>query len=198
MRFLSRPRRVMTLVAIAALVAACGQGGSGPQGMTPGDAASNPASAAPTTDFPIGRAVTDPTRLCDLLGPGDFEIAGVAGAGIPEVTSDGPGSAYCVYAGDSGATGGIELDAFVDEDPEALYETIRAEGAEALAALTVPGAEQAEGWEGVAGDPARFARILVRSGKLVFAIAAPGGDGMDAKLAALAALVVSRGSALAR
>ena len=186
------------LLAIAALAAAaCSQTPTQSAGPTAGDASPGAASVEPTTDFPVGGAVTDATRLCDLLGPGDFELAGVAGAGIPEVATDGPGSAYCVYAGESGATGGIELDAFVDEDPQAVYDTIRGESSEALAAMTVPGADQAEGWEGVEGDAGRFARIVVRSGNLVFAISAPGGEGMDARLAALATLVVARGSALA-
>jgi hypothetical protein len=197
MSLLPRSIPFATLVAVIMLVAACGQGQPGSPGTGPQDGSSGAASVAPTTDFPVGRAVTDDTRLCDLLGPGDFELAGVPGAGIPEVATDGPGSAHCVYAGESGATGGIELDAFVDEDPEAVYETIRAESPEALAALSVPGAQRAEGWEGVAGDVAGFARILVRSGNLVFAISAPGGRGMDAKLADLAALVVARGSTLA-
>lgn len=197
MSLLPRSIPFAALVAVILLVAACGQGQPGSPGTGPEDRPSGAASVAPTTDFPVGRAVTDDTRLCDLLGPGDFELAGVPGAGIPEVAMDGPGSAHCVYAGESGATGGIELDAFVDEDPEAVYETIRAESPEALAALSVPGAQRAEGWEGVAGDVAGFARILVRSGNLVFAISAPGGRGMDAKLADLAALVVARGSTLA-
>ena len=190
------PRPIPIVMLLVVVLAACSAGPT-PSVAPTSDAASASPAAAPTTDQPVGGAVTDDTRLCDLLGPGDFEVAGVAGAGLPEMTTDGPGSAYCVYAGESGGTGGIELDAFIDDDPQAVYDTIRNEGSEALRAITVAGAEQAEGWEGVEGDVASFARILVRSGDLVFAISAPGGEGMDARLAALAALVVARGSALA-
>lgn len=185
------------LILLVAWCAACTGGGAAVRSPSSGALAGEEPSAAATTNLPVGRAVSDDTRMCDLLGPGDFEVAGIPGAGLPEATTDGPGTAYCVYAGESGAAGGIELDAFVDEDPARLYDVIRNEGSVALESHEIPGADRAEGWEGVAGEPASFARMLVRTGNLVFAMSAPGGPGMDERLAELAALVVTRGSALA-
>lgn len=140
--------------------------------------------------------MTDPSKLCDLLGAGDFDPAGITGAGAVSVNSDGPGSAYCVFAGTSAATGGIELDAFIDDDPASVYATIAAEGASDLSPIDIEGADVAGGWDGTDGTADEFGRIVVRAGKLVFTIGAPGGDGVAAQLASLADLVVQRGSAL--
>ena len=50
--------------------------------------------------------------MCALT-PADFQAAGVAGAGKPTANvQDAGAGAYCVYAGKSSATGGIELDVF--------------------------------------------------------------------------------------
>ena len=140
--------------------------------------------------------MTDPARLCDLLGPGDFDAVGIEGAGVATVNTDGPGSAYCVFAGTSAGTGGIEFDAFIDDDPESVYATIAAEGAPELSGIDVEGADVAEGWDGTDGTADQFGRIIVRAGKLVFTIGVPGGDGVAAQLASLADLVVGRAAAL--
>jgi hypothetical protein len=140
--------------------------------------------------------VIDDTRLCELLGPGDFDAAGINGAGAPTVNSDGPGSAYCVYAGTSAATGGIEFDALIDDDPATIYEAIASEGDAELSAIDVVGADVAEGWDGTSGQFEKFGRIIVRAGKLVFTIGVPGGDGTAAQLATLADLVVERAAGL--
>ena len=139
--------------------------------------------------------MTDLTKLCDLLGPGDFAAAGIPGAGTPTVNSDGPGSAYCVYAGQSGATGGLELDVFVDaEGAEDTFDTIIGESGSTMDAISIPGAGVDEA---VATDGGDYAAIAVRRGALVFTISGPAGAGMSAKLAALAATVLARGAGLA-
>jgi hypothetical protein len=174
------PRLALAGTALA-LLAACG-GGAVP--TLPGGIV-----------IPSGAPVTDLTKLCDLLGPADFTAAGIPGAGTPTVSSDGPGSAYCVYAGTSGATGGIELDVFVGDDAEETYQTVLDESP-ATDPLTIPGVDAAEVADGTAGQADGFATIIVRKGNLVFAMSAPGGPGVSAKLAALAAVVVARGSGL--
>lgn len=184
-----RRRRIAGLaIAAAVMFAAC----------APGTSTENPPGGAPTDTpaQPTGGTVTDDTRLCDLLGPGDFDAAGITGAGTQTVNSDGPGSAYCVYAGTSAATGGIEFDVFIDDDPASVYTTIVGEDAAELTAIDVEGADVAEGWDGTSGQADSFGRIIVRAGKLVFTIAAPGGDGVAAQLATLADLVVERGAGL--
>jgi hypothetical protein len=182
------------VVAVAAISIAC-SAGAGASATVPSAGNATPTASSKQA---IGATVTDPGRLCDLLGPGDFDAVGISGASAPEINSEAPGSAYCTYAGASGARGGIELDAFVDEDPVGVFRTIVGEGATHLIALEVAGADEARGMDGTAGKPDDPGQLIVRSGRLVFTIAAPGDDGVSAQLASLAALVVSRGSSLAR
>src|SRR5262249_60174538 len=50
--------------------------------------------------------------MCALT-PADFQSVGITTASKPTANvQDGGGSVYCVYAGKSSATGGIELDVF--------------------------------------------------------------------------------------
>jgi hypothetical protein len=163
------------------LVAACGGGGSGP---------------TPAGGLPTGKPVTDLTKLCDLVGPGDWSAVGIAGAGAPTTNSDGPGSAYCVYAGQSAGTGGIEFDVFVDEDSAGTFQTAKDELGTALATLPIPGADEAAATDGESGKADRPAGLVVRKGNLVVVLGAPGGTGVSAKLAALAVLVVARAAGL--
>lgn len=145
---------------------------------------------------PTGGPVTDLTKLCDLLGPGDFAAVGINGAGVAKVSDDGPGTAYCVYSGTSGATGGIEFDVFVDADPEGVFDTILDEISSDTTSVPIPGVDESVGSDGQAGKADAPATVVVRKGPLVFTIAAPGGTGNSLKLAALAALVVARGAGL--
>lgn len=170
---------VLTAVALLAL-AGCSSGPTGSGGL----------GALPT-----GVPVTDLTKLCDLLGPGDFAGAGFPGGGAATVNSDGPGSAYCVYVGQSAGTGGLELDVFVGEDAQETYDTILAEGAE-VGPIAVPGVDAVVGGDGLEGRTDRPASIVVRKGNLVFTIAAPGGPGVAMRLAALAGVVLARAAGL--
>jgi hypothetical protein len=191
--FVRTARAIAGAVLLLPLLAACG-GGPSPTG--PAGGTQPPAGGGGATGGPV----TDASRLCDLLGPGDFAAAGIAGAGAPTVNSDGPGSAYCVFAGTSTATGGIEFDAFVEAnatDAAATFETIVTESGVDLQEIAVPGADEALGYDGVAGEAEDFAAVVVRKGNLVFTVGAPGGEGMATKLAALATLVLARGAALA-
>jgi predicted enzyme related to lactoylglutathione lyase len=153
-------------------------------------------TAAPTrapssaTGGPVARG----GNLCSLLGPGDFTAAGVAGASAPTVNSDENGGRYCVYAGTSGATGGIEFDAFTG-DPVGTYQTIAGETGTLteLAAADLPGADQAGVNLSGAGG---MAAIVVRKGQLIFDMSFPRGPQARAELIALSALVMERAAAL--
>ena len=153
-------------------------------------------TAAPTrapssaTGGPVARG----GNLCSLLGPGDFAAAGVAGASAPTVNSDENGGRYCVYAGTSGATGGIEFDAFTG-DPVGTYQTIAGETGTLteLAAADLPGADQAGVNLNGAGG---MAAIVVRKGQLIFDMSFPAGPQARAELIALSALVMERAAAL--
>lgn len=139
--------------------------------------------------------MTDVTKLCDLLGPGDFEAVGISGTGAPTVNSDGPGSAYCTYTGASAAQGGVEFDVFVDDAPEDTYNTILAEIG-SVAPAELPGVDDSASGDGIAGQADQPASVVVRKGKLVFTIAAPGGPNNSVSLEQLAALVLARGAGL--
>lgn len=153
------------------------------------------ATAAPTTaptDAPAaseaggGSGGVD----CGLLSAADFTAAGIQGAGAPSDNPDGT-SHYCVYAGSSGATGGIELDVFLDAsvgDAQATYETARDES----------GAMNGQPPAGATFDEASYAvadgaALLVgRQGLLTFALSAPATPASEAALVALGTLVVQR------
>jgi hypothetical protein len=133
--------------------------------------------------------------LCGLLSPSDFQAAGVTGAKAP--TRNGTGNdAYCVYAGKSSATGGIELDVFIapdEKEAKATYAEVR--GAPGKAAA-LAGADQAEVSQ-LRGPPA-YTAISVRKGRLVFGLGVPATAKSQEAVLALARLVLQRGEALAR
>jgi hypothetical protein len=135
--------------------------------------------------------------LCALTAA-DFTAAGVAGAGKPtaNVQEDGA-SAYCVYAGKSSATGGIELDVFYPaganaNDAKATFETAIGEAGSGLAPLKLAGTDEAR-WspKAVSGGPP-FATLAVRRGTLVFVLGFPTGKNAQAQLTKLAELVLKR------
>jgi len=157
--------------------------------------ASESAAASPGAGSePTGVPVSATADLCSLLAPGDFTAAGVTGTAAPTINTDEAGGHYCVYAGKSGATGGVELDAFVG-DPVATYQTIEDETGTLtdVSSTDLPGADQA----GVnLNAPGGAAAIVVRSGQLSFDIWLPAGPAARSQLIALSALVLQRGSAL--
>ena len=179
-----RAASFITLALAGAVLAACG------------GATATPGATGASGGQPTGGPVTDLTKLCDLIGPGDFATVGIEGAGTVTANTDGPGSAYCVFKGTSAATGGIEFDVFVDEDAEGTYDTIVDETTGTLTPLPIPGVDEASGTDGTAGQADAYATIIVRKGPLVFTIAAPGGPGTALKLSTLAGLVIARAAGL--
>jgi hypothetical protein len=159
--------------------------------------AATPSPTAPPTRAPssaTGGPVALGGNLCSLLGPGDFAAVGVAGASAPTVNSDENGGRYCVYAGTSGATGGVEFDAFTG-DPVGTYQTIAGEMGTLteLQAADLPGADQAGVNLNGAGG---MAAIVVRKGQLIFDMSFPAGPQARAELIALSVLVMERAAAL--
>jgi hypothetical protein len=135
--------------------------------------------------------------LCALT-PADFQAAGVTGAAKPKANvQDAGAGAYCVYAGKSGATGGIELDVFYPAganatEVQATYVTAIGEGGDPLKPIKLDGADEAR-WApaAVSGGPP-FATIAVRRGQLVFLLSFPSGKNAQAQLTKLAAIVLKR------
>lgn len=188
--------RLLAALAIGALVTACG-GASAPS-AAPGTPAASGAvpSAAPgsTGGGPVGGTVAPGGQLCGLLGPGDFAAQGIPGAGAPSLNGGGTTEAYCVYAGKSSGTGGIEFDAWVGADAASTYATVIGSSATNQdARARVPGADAAAiDLNGEAGS----VTISVQAGQLVFDIGFPKSANAEAQLLALAGLVLERASAL--
>jgi hypothetical protein len=174
----------------AATVSASATARASASATAPASAAASSGAGSSATGVPVSRG----GNLCSLLGPGDFTAAGVAGGRAPTINPDGAGGYYCVYAGTSGATGGIEFDAFTG-DPVGTYQTIAGETGTLteLAATDLPGADQAGvNLNGSGG----MAAIVVRSGQLIFDISFPAGPEARSRLIALSVLVLQRGAAM--
>lgn len=133
-----------------------------------------------------------------VLTAADFKAAGVDKAGKPNPNvSDGGASAYCVYAGKSSATGGIELDVFFPAganptEVKATEETAVGEMSASLQPIKLAGADSAR-WtpSAVSGGP-EFAVLVARRDKLVFVIGLPKHKDSRAQLTALGARVLGR------
>ncbi len=167
-------------------------------GVTPSAPSAVPSAAASASGTATGTAelggpVAKGGNFCDLLGPGDFLAVGVSGAHTPTKNSDGTADAYCVYAGVSGATGGIEFDIFTG-DPVSSYQQIVSNAA--LIADTKGDLPGVDNVGMVTSGPGNMAAIGVQKGRLTFDIDIPTGPNARAQLIALAKLVLQRSSAL--
>lgn len=156
-----------------------------------GGAAKSP-TPAPSGLFSPG-VVPTMEQLCGLLTPDDWTAAGLENAGPPEMDDDGPGtgSAYCVYNGGSGATGGLELDVFVGPtlgDAQLTYAQIH-ESIPNPSAPNLSGVDEAAINTSI--EPG-FGAILARAGRLVLTITLPTTPAARDQLTSLAGLVLSR------
>lgn len=171
------------LICVALLVAACGGAVKSP---SPAASGLFSPGVAPTAD-----------QLCQLLTPADWAAAGLRGARAPAVDDDGPGtgSAYCTYGGVSGATGGLELDVFVEptvDDARITYGQI-------LESIPTPTAPNLSGVDEAAINTniePGFGAILARAGMLVVTVTLPTSDATAEQLTALTSLVLSRAHSL--
>ncbi len=174
----------LVALVIGAALAACGGGTS-----SPAAASAAPASVAPVSAAPASAANGGAGGTCPWLTPADFTAAGIPGAGAPSDNPDGAGSHYCVYAGKSGATGGIELDVFTHgtaEDAKTTYDTAVSEVA--YGSPVSGGAFDASSW----ADDGKVASLVVRKGTTVVVLAVPSKDGVQAALVGLATLALGR------
>ena len=121
----------------------------------------------------------------------------MSGAGTPTANTTGVEGtgAYCVYAGKSSATGGIEFDVFVTQpaDTGETYTLTTGEMSQPVDVAADVGADQAAL---VTGGPGAPAVIAVRKGVLVFDVGTPSSQAAKAQLVALAKLVIQRAANL--
>lgn len=195
-------RRVAVGLAVAAIVvAACG-GGSSPAPAGSATAGGGSSSAPAVSPAAGGGANGGPVAaggdLCGLLGPGDFAAVGVSGTGTPTENNPDASNVYCVYAGKSAGTGGVEFDAFLaDTSADSGASFVSAsEGLldfEGAGKAAFPDANDAKLRNDV---PDGYAAIAIWKGKLVFVIGIPTTDKSQAQLIALAKLVLERAAVL--
>lgn len=161
-------------------------GGSAPPAATPGS------SGAPAGTFVVGTfRLTPGPDLCSLLKADDFTAAGVAGAGTPSKNNPDPSDFYCVYAGKSSATGGIEFDAFIwDQLPTDDVSMGQNGFGNVDVTAEVTGADKA------LYNDYPVPTIGVRSGNFDFLIGFPASPTARAAASALATLVLARATAL--
>jgi hypothetical protein len=136
-------------------------------------------------------------EVCALLAPADFTAAGVAGTAPAEGVTDVYGGVFCVYAGRSAGTGGVEFDLFRRTTPAEdaqLWDNV-ANFAHASSATreSLPGAEDLR--LSLAVDSPPYAAIAVKTATLVFTIGIPPGPGAEKALLELARRVMERAPA---
>jgi hypothetical protein len=130
--------------------------------------------------------------LC-VLTPADFKSVGVANADKPKANvSDQGASAYCVYAGKSGATGGIELDVFDPTEPDSTLDTASSEVTAKWKPIKVGSAKAAK-WapDAKSGGP-EFAVLIAQRGSVVFLLAIPPAKDSEQRLTKLGGIVLDR------
>lgn len=182
-------RAGLVAACLSLAVAACG--GTATTTPTPGQpTAAPPATVPPTASVGPTAAASDGTgAVCPWLTPDDFARFGVDGAGTPTDNPDGPDNHYCVYAGRSGATGGIELDVFFGPDvatAKDTYTTATGEGPGGRPATGFPFDQSSFAVDG------EVAYLTVRQDTLVIALAIPNDTNAEAGLVELAKLVIQR------
>jgi len=191
--------------AVALIVAACSGGATATTKPAAGTAAT-PSTAATTSATAGATASGSPAAggtglhivlagkdMCAYLTVDDFTAAGVSGAATATENNTDK-EFYCVYKGLSGATGGIELDAFVYEDSadlDAGYDSEKPTDNVVDVTAQVPNAEVAAVGTTVSGGP-EFAIIAVRSGNLVYGISIPATGDYQTQLVALANAFMTR------
>jgi hypothetical protein len=139
--------------------------------------------------------------LCGMLGPRDFDAAGVKGARPPSSNNNPPTDYYCVYAGKSSYMGGIEFDAFLADstrDASRTFKTVTEETADrdGVDRATLLGVDQALLSLKAPGETGPVASLSVRKGKFVFVISFPSSAQAEAQLLALARTALQRGDQL--
>jgi hypothetical protein len=141
--------------------------------------------------------VPTPEQLATLLGPDDFSAVGLDGAGPPSYDPAGePGSVYAVYAGLSGASGGLEVDVFAYQSAEDAAALVDDPGLWALDPDTKStiGAERASLIDGQPTNDgtATYDTLWVQAGRLVAAISIPTSDQSRDQLLGLATVLLAR------
>ena len=201
-------RQALGVMLVLALASGCAGQGGGNAGASTQPTASQPRVAATDTSGAAtakagsagatGGPVIAGADLCGLLGPGDFAAVGVQGTGRPSENNPDPNNAYCVYAGKSAGTGGVEFDAFLaasKADSQASYEAASAPMLDFAndGKTAFPDADGAAIRQDIPGP---YAEIAIWKGRLVFDIGIPPSNASKDQLISLAKVVLLRAANL--
>ena len=173
-----------------------------PGGSTGSGGGSSQGPAATSTPAAGGGGATGGTvaagdDLCKLLGPGDFAAVGVSGTGPASENNQDNSNVYCVYAGKSAGTGGVEFDAFLADTkansrpPSTPWPRRCSTSRAGQAAFP-----DADGAKLRTDIPDGYAGIAIWKGKLAFDIGIPTTDQAKDQLIALAKLVLQRSAGI--
>jgi len=190
-------------IAVCAILAACsGGGGATTRPSLPAiPSLAVPSIAIPSLAVPSGAGASHPAgsgasssaqQLCALLTASDWANVQLSQAAAqPVINSDSPTDAYCVYSGVSGATGGLEFDAFIDDTTQNAQETYNTIAGETPGGqpVSLPGTDSALINTDVEGT---YGAIIVRNGRFTYTISLPAGNAAQTQLETLAALVLTR------
>lgn len=128
-----------------------------------------------------------------ILTPEDFAAIGIAGAKAPSVNDSERDSFYLVYAGRSGATGGIEFDIFFSNHPDVVFATVLGETGGSGQPVPLESADKAILSIGLPNSRGgKASGIAVLKGSIIFCIAIPDSPQAQAQLLALSRLVLDR------
>jgi hypothetical protein len=154
-----------------------------------------PAAAGPV---PAGTGKT----MCSALNTSDFTSVGIQGTTGPQANVIHPTAAYCVYAGNSGASGGVEFDVFypAGATPAAvkahehtlMMETGGSVGEGAYSTISMPGVDAAHLGTDMHTGKAPFDSIVVRKGNLILIITIPATAQAPSQLRKLATIALRR------
>jgi len=173
-------------------VVGCSGGGGATNRPTVTAAASLAIPSGAASQAAGSAANTAAQQLCGLLTANDWATVNLSQAtNQPTINSDGPNDAYCVYNGKSGATGGLEFDAFVDQSASDATDTFTTMSGELPGAQSVdlPGVDAALINPDVDGT---YGVIIVRDGRFSYSISLPTSSGAQTQLETLASLVLTR------
>src|SRR5260221_5764982 len=128
-----------------------------------------------------------------VLTPADFKAAGITNADKPKANiSDGGASAYCVYAGKSSATGGIELDVFSPSEPDSTIDTASGEITATWKPIKIGNADAAKWSPNAKSGGPEFAVVIGKRKSMVFVLGIPAHKDAQARLTKLVGLVLDR------
>ncbi len=140
--------------------------------------------------------------MCSALNTSDFTSVGIQGTTGPRADVIHPTAAYCVYAGNSGMSGGIEFDVYYpagatpaavkSHEHTLMMEAGGSVGEGAYSTISMPGVDAAHLGTNMRTGKAPFDSLVVRKGNLIIIITIPATAHAPVQLKKLATIALGR------